>query len=268
MSFRGYRIGDLLSIFKTKKAEQRIFILTDIIIFTFYKSSIKQIYRFKLIAMFQKSVFAVLLVFILNSCVVQQKSLEMQDWYAFTKSNTTRQEPSKVYEFTDGMIRMHSEDSGCLMTKESYKNFELELEYRWNIEEKYKMKGTKNSGVMYNIPLDASDKIWPKGIQFQIKEKTTGDFIFLDQVTAKVNGKQIEAGASVTSPKFLENEKPYGEWNVVVIKSLNGKITQYLNGKLVNECTEASSTEGKISLNYERSPIDFRNIQIKSISKE
>ncbi len=218
--------------------------------------------------MFQKSVFAIAFLFILNSCAVQQKSLKTDDWYAFTKTNTVRQEPSKVYEFTDGMIRMYGEDSGCLMTKESYKNFELTLEFRWNLEEKYKMNSTKNSGVMYNIPLDASDKIWPKGIQFQIKENTTGDFIFLDQVTAKVNGKLIEAGASVTSPKFLANENAYGEWNSIVIKSFNGKITQYLNGKLVNECTEASSTEGKISLNYERSPIDFRNIQIKSISKE
>nr|WP_294785175.1 DUF1080 domain-containing protein [uncultured Flavobacterium sp.] len=218
--------------------------------------------------MLQKSAFAIVLLLILNSCAVQQKSLEMNDWYAFTKTNPARQEPSKVYEFTDGMIRMHGEDNGCLMSKKSYKNFELTLEFRWNLEEKYKMKGTKNSGVMYNIPLDASDKIWPKGIQFQIKENTTGDFIFLDQVTAKVNGKLIEAGASVVSPKFLANENAYGEWNSVVIKSFNGKIMQYLNGKLVNECTEASSTEGKISLNYERSPIDFKNIRIKNISKE
>ncbi|TDW49879.1 uncharacterized protein DUF1080 [Flavobacterium sp. 270] len=215
--------------------------------------------------MFQKLAFVLLLVFILNSCAVQQKSLETDDWYAFTKANTARQEPSKVYEFTDGMIRMYGEENGCLMTKKSYKNFELTLEYRWNLEEKYKTKSTKNSGVMYNIPLDASDKIWPKGIQFQIKENTTGDFIFLDQVTAKVNGKSIEAGASVVSAKFLANENPYGEWNSVVIKSFNGKITQYLNGKLVNECTEASSTEGKISLNYEHSPIDFKNIKLKSI---
>jgi len=217
--------------------------------------------------MFKKSTFALILLFILSSCAVQ-KSLEMDDWYAFTKSNTARQEPSQVYEFADGMIRMHGEDPSCLMTKKSYKNFELTLEYRWNLDEKYKMKGVKNSGVMYNIPLDASDKIWPKGIQFQIKEKTTGDFIFLDQVTAKVNGKLIEAGASVVSPKFLENENAYGEWNAIVIKSFNGKITQYLNGKLVNEGTDASSIEGKISLNYERSPIDFRNIKIKGIKNE
>ncbi|MDR7369493.1 DUF1080 domain-containing protein [Flavobacterium aquidurense] len=218
--------------------------------------------------MFKKSTFAIIVLFVLNSCAVQQKNLAMDDWYAFTKTNTAQQKPSDIYEFKDGMIRMHGNDNSCLMTKNSYKNFELELEYRWNLEEQYKTNSTKNSGVMYNIPLDASDKIWPKGIQFQIKEKTTGDFIFLDQVTAKVNGKLIEAGASVVSPKFLANEKPYGEWNIVVIKSFNGKITQYLNGKLVNECTDASSTEGKISLNYERSPIDFRNITIKEISKE
>lgn len=219
--------------------------------------------------MFQKTIFALALLFIFNSCAVQQKSFVANDWYAFTKSNASKQDPTKVFDFSEGMIRMYGDENSCLMSKESYKNFELTLEYRWNIEEKFnKRKSTKNSGVMYNIPLDASDRIWPKGIQFQIKENTTGDFIFLDKVTAKVNGKLIEAGASVVSPKFLANENPYGEWNTVVIKSFNGKITQYLNGKLVNECTEASATEGKISLNYESSPIDFKNIKIKNISKE
>ena len=86
-------------------------------------------------------------------------------------------------------------------------------------------------------------------------------------MTAKVNGTWVEPGASVTSAKFLENEKPYGEWNSIFIKSFNGKITQYLNGKLVNEATEATSTEGRISLNYEGSAIDFRNVRLKNIRK-
>lgn len=219
--------------------------------------------------MFQKTTFALVFLFIFNSCAVQQKSLSENDWYAFTKTSTEKLQSSKTYEFSDGMIRMYGDINGYLMSKKSYKNFELSLEYRWNIEEKFNKKNrTKNSGVMYNIPADYPDKIWPKGIQFQIKENTTGDFIFLDQVTAKVNGKLVEAGASVTSPKFIANENPYGEWNTVVIKSFNGKITQYLNGKLVNECVEATSTEGKISLNYEGAPIDFKNIKLKNISKE
>lgn len=219
--------------------------------------------------MFKKIIVAFAFLFVLNSCAVHQKSLSTNDWYAFTKSSTERIEPSKAYEFTDGMIRMHGNNIGYLMTKKSYKNFELSLEFRWNMEEKFhRGDSKKNSGVMYNIPVNSPDNIWPKGIQFQIKENTTGDFIFLDRVTAKVNGKLIEAGASVVSPKFSANENPYGQWNTIVIKSFNGKITQYLNGKLVNECVEASSLEGKISLNYEGSPIDFRNIQLKNISKE
>ncbi|WP_312765582.1 DUF1080 domain-containing protein [Epilithonimonas sp.] len=217
--------------------------------------------------MFKKIIFVLFFLFILNSCAVQQKTWSENDWYAYTKTSSEKQEPTKVYEFSDGIIRMHGENIGYLMSKKSYSNFELTLDYRWNLDEKYKSKGKMNSGVMYNIPTNSPDKVWPKGIQFQIKENTTGDFIFLDQVTAKVNGKQVEAGASVTSPKFSENEKPYGEWNSIIIKSVDGKITQFLNGKLVNEATEATSTEGRISLNYEGSAIDFKNIRLKQISK-
>ena len=53
----------------------------------------------------------------------------------------------------------------------------------------------------------------------------------------------------------------------IVIISFNGKIKQYLNGKLVNEATDASSREGRISLNYEGSAIDFKNIKLRKISK-
>jgi hypothetical protein len=219
--------------------------------------------------MLKKITFIFSFLFILNSCGVQQKAWSENDWYAYIKTSSEKQEPSKIYELSDGMIKMHGENIGYLMSKKSYTNFELSLEYRWNTDEKYtKGKGKKNSGVMYNIPTDSPDKIWPKGIQFQIKENTTGDFIFMDQITAKVNGKLVEPGASVTSPKFSENEKPYGEWNSIKIKSVNGKITQFLNEKLVNECVEASSVEGRISLNYEGSAIDFRNIRVKQISAE
>lgn len=217
--------------------------------------------------MLKKITFVFGFLFILNSCSVQQKIASEYNWYAFIKTNSEKLESSKIYEFSDGMIRMHGENIGYLMSQKSYRNFELSLEYRWNLDEKYRVKGKKNSGVMYNIPSDSPDKVWPKGIQFQIKENTTGDFIFLDQITAKVNGKATEAGASVTSPKFTENERAYGEWNSVVIRSYNGNIKQFLNGKLVNECTDATSAEGRISLNYEGSAIDFKNIAVKKILK-
>jgi hypothetical protein len=219
--------------------------------------------------MFKKLFLVLNLFFLLNSCAVKQKSITENDWYGFTAASSERIAPSKAYEFSDGMVRMYGNTNGYLMTNKSYKNFELSLEFRWNIDTNYTQgKGKKNSGVMYNIPMDSPDNIWPKGIQFQIKEDSTGDFIFLDNISAKVNGKLVEGGRSVNSYKFISNENPYGEWNTILIRSFNGKITQYLNGKLVNECVEASTTEGKISLNYEGSPIDFRNIKLTSIRKE
>ncbi len=216
--------------------------------------------------MFKKITLAFASLLFLNSCAVKPINLSKNDWYAFTKSSNSSVDPSKTYEFTYGLVRMYGDNIGYLATKKSFENFELSLEFKWNIEEKFhRDDAKKNSGVMYNIPSNSPDHIWPKGIQFQIKENTTGDFIFLDNITAKVNGNLVEAGASVVSPKFEANENPYGQWNKIVIRSINGKCTQYLNGKLVNECVEVSSREGKISLNYEGSPIDFRNIQLTKI---
>ena len=218
--------------------------------------------------MSRKFVFGVLLAMLFVSCSVQPKVIMVNDWYPFTKTSTEKNNPTAVYDFVDGMIRMNGDNIGYLMTHKSYENFELRLDFRWNMDANFKSdSGKKNSGVMYVIPTDAPDHIWPKGIQFQIKENSTGDFIFLDNVKAKVNGIFIVAGASVTSPKFESNENPYGQWNSIVIQSFEGKCMQYLNGKLVNECLEATSKEGRISLNYEGYPIDFKNITIKKLRK-
>ena len=97
-----------------------------------------------------------------------------------------------------------------------------------------------------------------------MKEKTTG------YSQSSYGGYQSQGNpyGGQGNPYGNQQGNPYGEWNHVVIRSCNGKISQYLNSILVNECTEASSREGRISLNYEGSPIDFKNIQLKNISKE
>ena len=162
------------------------------------------------------------------------------------------------------MIRFHGEKVGYLMSNKSYKNFELTVDYRWNIETQYhRNDNKKNSGVMYNIPTDAPDVLWPRGIQFQVKEGATGDFVLLDSVTINVKGIKSVAGKSVNVMRNIDNEKPFGEWNTILIQSKNGHCSQYLNGQLVNEGTDATSKEGRILLQYEGSPIDFKNIKIK-----
>ncbi len=217
-----------------------------------------------------KTLIFAMLICLISSCSPQYKPLfngtNLKGWYAYTATANKYENAQDIYVVSDNMIRLHGEKVGYLMSDISYDNFELMAEYRWNIEKQYhRNSNTKNSGVMYNIPTDAPDVLWPRGIQFQIKEGFTGDFVMLDSVTIKVKGTKNAAGKSVVVTRFKDNEKPVGEWNTLLIQSKNGHCTQYLNGQLVNEGIEASSTKGRILLQYEGSPIDFKNIKIKML---
>jgi len=115
---------------------------------------------------------------------------------------------------------------------------------------------------MYLVPSNAEDMLWPKGIQFQIKDGATGDFILLQGVTLLVNGKTTEPGKSVVVKSTGDASNPTGAWNTLVVTVQNGKIKQLLNAKLVNEGSDPSVPEGRILLQYEGFPIDFRKVEI------
>ena len=152
------------------------------------------------------------------------------------------------------------------MSDQSFHEFQLIVEFRWNTDTSIVRKSnSKNSGVMYLVPPDAPDMLWPRGIQFQIKEGATGDFIFLHDVTLTINGSKTKPGKSVVSQRLLDAENPEGEWNTLIVTYKDNNIIQELNGRLVNEGTDPSVTEGRILLMYEGYPIDFRKVQISTL---
>lgn len=78
-----------------------------------------------------KNITAVCVFFLFfNSCAVHEQPLSKKDWYAFTKTSKHSVNPADVYEFADGIIRMHGDNIGYLITHKSYKNFELSLDFR------------------------------------------------------------------------------------------------------------------------------------------
>jgi hypothetical protein len=189
---------------------------------------------------------------------------DLKGWYAFGEEAGKHNNAADLFSVANKMIRMYGPKAGYLMSEQSFRNFELTVEYRWNTDANaIRKNNSKNSGVMYLVPSETPDVLWPKGIQFQIKEGATGDFVFLQEVTLNINGTKITPGKSVVSKRFADAEKPIGEWNKLIITSKNGAITQKLNGKLVNEGIESSVTEGRVLLQYEGFPIDFRKVCIK-----
>jgi Zn/Cd-binding protein ZinT len=193
-----------------------------------------------------------------------QKNLK--GWYAYEPVSGKQKDASKIFHADKKMIHLDGDKIGYLMSEKSFKNFQLTVEYKWNTDSTVIRKSNKkNSGIMYFVPTTTPDTLWPKGIQFQVKEGATGDFVFLQKVVLEVKGKKTEAGKSVTSTRFEDAEKPFGEWNTVIITSSNGNVKQELNGKLVNEGTQTEISEGRILLQYEGYPIDFRKVVIKKL---
>lgn len=190
--------------------------------------------------------------------------IDLEGWYAYETESGKHSNASDLFSVEDHMIRLYGSEAGYLMSEQSFSDFRLTIEFRWNTDTTFIRKNnSKNSGVMYLVPSEAPDMLWPKGIQFQIKEGSTGDFILLQGVTLKINGKETDPGKSVVVNRFKDAINPIGEWNTLVVKTVNGKIKQKLNGKLVNEGSEPSVSEGRILLQYEGFPIDFRKVEIK-----
>lgn len=190
----------------------------------------------------------------------------LEGWYAFSQKTGKHKNASEVFSVENNMIRLYGKQVGYLMSNKSFKNFKLTVEFKWNTDEKFARKAkSKNSGIMYLVPKETPDVLWPKGIQCQVKEGATGDFILLQNVSLEVKCKNIEPGKSVVVKRFKDGSNPIGEWNTVEIICKHGKITQKINGKLVNKGKNASVTEGRILLQYEGFPIDFKRVEIKEI---
>jgi hypothetical protein len=191
---------------------------------------------------------------------------DLQGWYAYEPESGKHANASDLFSVQHNMIRLYGAKAGYLMSDQSFHNFRLTVEFRWNTDTTFIRKNnSKNSGVMYLVPSDTPDILWPKGIQFQIKEGSTGDFILLQEVTIMISGKRTDPGKSVVAGRFEDAEKPAGDWNTLVVTAANGNIKQELNGKLVNEGTDPSVSEGRILLQYEGFPIDFRKVEIERL---
>jgi hypothetical protein len=188
---------------------------------------------------------------------------DLSGWYGYNAETGKHSNATELFTVDKQLIRMFGPNAGYLMSEKSYTNFQLKVEYRWNTDSTFVRKNNKkNSGVMYLVPENTPDMLWPKGIQYQIKEGATGDFILLHEVTLTVKGKENTPGASVVVQRFTDAEKPVGEWNSIIITVENGKIKQELNGIIVNEATNPSVSEGRVLLQYEGYPIDFRKVEI------
>ena len=163
-----------------------------------------------------------------------------------------------VWKVEGGKLRCSGVPNGYIRTTADYKNFVLRLDWRW-------AEKPGNSGVLLRVT--GPDKIWPKTVEAQLMSGNAGDFWLMDGATLDTDPAHADPKAANHRLKTKAAERPAGEWNAYEITMDGGRVRLRVNGEVVNEGTGAEEVAGKIALQSEGAPIEFRNIRLAPIEK-
>jgi len=214
-----------------------------------------------------------------DAAVVLFDASDLSQFDIFLKTKGLNSDPEHVFQVEKKVIHVSGKEFGYIITKQEYENYYLRAEFKWGEGTYAPREGkARDSGILYNI--QGEQKVWPRSIEFQICEGATGDFWMTDggALTGK-DGKRVEGplGKGLKIDRFGkgewknvvgyrdpngEIEKPQGEWNVVELVNQNGHVWQYVNGKLMNEGTDAFPAKGKILFQSEGAEVFFRDIKL------
>ena len=170
-----------------------------------------------------------------------------------------------------GMLVSLGTPEGHIITDAVYKNYRLDVEYRFAGE-------PGNCGVLVHASTPrALYEMFPKSIEVQLMHENAGDFwcIVEDirvQDMEKRRGSKEEWGVTEGKLRRILNltdgsEKPLGEWNSVKIECLNNSVKVWVNGTLVNLGFDCTAQEGQIALQAEGSEVEFRKVVLTQIDK-
>ncbi len=162
-------------------------------------------------------------------------------------------DPMTVWSVTDGVIHCTGKPSGYMRTEADYADYQLHVEWRWPGE-------AGNSGVL--LHMSEPDTIWPRSIECQLMSGNAGDFWVIGGTEF---AEQVETSTRRVPKRAGSSENPVGQWNSYEIVCRGNTIRVLVNGVLQNEATETTVSSGKICLQSEGRPIEFRNIYIESL---
>jgi hypothetical protein len=164
---------------------------------------------------------------------------------------------TKTWSIKDDLIRCEGKPVGYMRTEKDYADYLFHVEWRWP------GKGG-NNGVL--VHMSGPDVVWPKSLECQLLSGNAGDFWViggLETAEHAKGGKRVKGRRTI---KLRDSsEKPLGQWNTYDIICKDNWIVVIVNGVVQNVATKCSASSGKICLQSEGTPIDYRNIYIEPL---
>jgi hypothetical protein len=167
-----------------------------------------------------------------------------------------------------GMLVSLGVPRGHLLTEASYRDYRLEVEYRFPGK-------PGNCGVLVHAStLRALSSMFPQSIEVQMNHTHAGDFWCIhenievpDMETRRPRKEGQKYGGFEGDARRILNltdnsEKPLGEWNTMVVEARGRTLKVTVNGDLVNEGFNSTADRGRLAIQAEGAEVEFRRVQI------
>jgi len=160
-----------------------------------------------------------------------------------------------TFSVKDGVIACTGKPAGYIRTEQDYTNYIVRLQLR-HIQ-------PGNSGLLLRVT--GPDQVWPRSIEAQGASNSMGDIWNIGQFPMKVDAKRTSGRH--TQKLHPSNERPIGQWNDYEVYLSGGRLGIFVNRLLQNTARECEEVSGKIGIQSEGSPKEFRNIVLIPIKR-
>jgi hypothetical protein len=196
---------------------------------------------------------------------------DLAGWHADVPAMDSNASVRGPFRVRNGMLVSLGEPRGHLISDSSYRDYRLEVEYRF-------LAAPGNAGVLVHASTPrALYGMFPRSIEVQMERGNAGDFwCIVEDIRVpdmeRRRGPPSEWGTTEGKARRIVNltdnsERPVGEWNSMVIEAVGRAIRVWVNGDLVNDGSDATADHGRIALQSEGSAVEFRKLMLTPITK-
>lgn len=225
-----------------------------------------------------KPISFLLAVSLFISCLsvnAQKKNLfngkNLNGWHVDVPAKDKDPKTPDAFIIRNGNLVSLGDPRGHLITDATYENYRLEVNYRFTGK-------PGNCGILVHSSTPrALYGMFPKSLEVQMQHLDAGDFwcieedITVPDMEAR-RGPKENWGVNGNKARRIKNltdgtEKPLGEWNTMVIECYKDAVKVWVNGVLVNEGVNCTTTKGQIAVQAEGSEVEFSKLELRSIKK-
>jgi hypothetical protein len=174
------------------------------------------------------------------------RPLRLRDFEPFSAQQNTWREDH-------GMIATTGTPKGYMYSRRTFQNFTWRAEFRFVPSEDASKHDQSNTGFM--LCIQEPHKVWPRSLEVQ------GKWIEMGQI--KSNGGVPALTINDDQAAREAARKPVGEWNAIEITVKDGTVSSLLNGKAICLAEPGELKAGRIGLQAELFPVEFRNVRIR-----